>query len=271
MFDKLNNPSRNINNDYNNKDMTGYPSKELSELRDQARKEINKLKAEINKLKAENCDLRRNNYDKDSTIELLEQTINRFHISEDGTSEKVISKVQNETVRPQKVSTKKILPKIKNTTQVNATVETSTENRKNIHPGNLSHKKEVPFKKETQTKHIIKAKTSTASRKKIFFSMPENDGRFIVNNGEPSNDGRKYFRIEYIEGSETGELYYISGDRDKRVINRLESYLKPVCDIDNIINADSATSIEFKTPGKVSLRNDSWVIDSNNKAQIKLL
>ena len=112
--------------------------------------------------------------------------------------------------------------------------------------------------------------TETAKRK-LFFSMPESDGRFIINNGEPSNDGRKYFRIEYIEGSETGELYYISGDRDKKAINRLDSYLKPACDIDNITNADSATNIESMNPGKVSLINDSWVIDSNNKAQIKLL
>jgi len=100
--------------------------------------------------------------------------------------------------------------------------------------------------------------------------MPESDGRFIVDNGESSNDGRKYFRIEYNEGSEAGELYYISGDRDKRAINRLESYLKPACDIENIENADSATSIEFIKSGKVVLINDSWLIDSDNKAKIKL-
>jgi hypothetical protein len=101
--------------------------------------------------------------------------------------------------------------------------------------------------------------------------MPESDGRFIVDNGESSNDGRKYFRIDYAEGTEIGELYYISGERDKRAINRLESYLKPVCDIENIENADSATNIEFIKPGKVDLRNYRWVIDSDNKAKIKLL
>ena len=104
----------------------------------------------------------------------------------------------------------------------------------------------------------------------LYFSMPENDGSFLLYNGESSNDGRKYYRLEYIDGSETGVLYFISGDRDKRAINMLESYLKPVCDIENIENADSVTNIEFKNPGKVSLRNDSWVIDSDNKVQIKL-
>ena len=106
---------------------------------------------------------------------------------------------------------------------------------------------------------------------KLFFSMPENDGSFLVDNGESSNDGRKYFRLEYIDGSETGDLYFIPGDRDKRAINMLESYLKPACDIENIENADSATNIEFKNPGKVSLKNDSWVIDTDNKVRIKLL
>jgi hypothetical protein len=108
-------------------------------------------------------------------------------------------------------------------------------------------------------------------KRKLFFSMPESDGRFIVDNGESSNDGRKYFRIDYAEGTEIGELYYISGERDKRAINRLESYLKPVCDIENIENADSATNIEFIKSGKVVLINDSWLIDSDNKAKIKLL
>jgi len=127
---------------------------------------------------------------------------------------------------------------------------------------------EKPETQNTQEWEIKQPKTVT---RKLFFSMPESDGRFIVDNGESSNDGRKYFRIEYNEGSETGELFYISGDRDKRAINRLESYLKPACDIENIENADSANNIEFIKSGKVVLINDSWIIDSDNKAKIKLL
>ncbi|MCD4675420.1 MAG: hypothetical protein K8S18_05415 [Desulfobacula sp.] len=127
------------------------------------------------------------------------------------------------------------------------------------------------IKPETENTHEWEIKQPEKVTLKLFFSMPESDDRFIVNNGESSNDGRKYYRIEYIEGSEMGELFYITGDRDKRAINRLESYLKPACDIENIINADSATNIEFIKPGKVILINDSWVIDSDNKAKIKLL
>jgi hypothetical protein len=107
--------------------------------------------------------------------------------------------------------------------------------------------------------------------RKLFFSMPESDGHFIINNGVPSNDGRMYYKIEYNKLSESGQLIYLSSDRDQRAINKLESYLKPVCEIENINNADSATQIEFISPGKVHLMDDRWVIDIENKVKIKLI
>ena len=64
---------------------------------------------------------------------------------------------------------------------------------------------------------------------------------------------------------------YISGTQDKRAINRLDSYLKPVCDIDNIINAENASKIEVLKNGKVIKIADSWVIDTNHKVKIKLV
>ena len=131
-----------------------------------------------------------------------------------------------------------------------------------------------------QTKSVEDKKSSTQewdvekpqkTKQKLFFSMPENDGRFIVDNGEPSNDGRKYFRIDFFEDSENGELFFIPSERDKRAINRLESYLKPVCEIENIANAENATHIEFISPGKVIYRNNSWIIESDKRVKIKLL
>lgn len=131
-----------------------------------------------------------------------------------------------------------------------------------------------------QTKSVEDKKSSTnewdvekprKTKQKLFFSMPENDGRFIIDNGEPSNDGRKYFRIDFFEDSENGELFFIPSERDKRAINRLESYLKPVCEIENIANAENATHIEFISPGKVIYRNNSWIIESDKRVNIKLL
>ncbi|MFW6272253.1 MAG: hypothetical protein ACOC2U_00520 [bacterium] len=105
---------------------------------------------------------------------------------------------------------------------------------------------------------------------KLYFSIPESDGSFQLPNGALSNDGKKYFRIEFEDSSTKGEIYYLSGDKDQRAINRLESYLKPVCEIENITNSSSATKIEVIKSGKVTLVNNSWVIDPENKIKIKL-
>lgn len=104
-----------------------------------------------------------------------------------------------------------------------------------------------------------------------YFSIPENDGRFIIEKGEQTNDGSKYYKIVNRTSSDEGDLFYLSGTQDKRAINRLDSYLKPVCDIDNIINAESASKIEVLKNGKVIKIADSWVIDTNHKVKIKLV
>ncbi|MFW5982970.1 MAG: hypothetical protein ACOCQ4_00600 [bacterium] len=111
-----------------------------------------------------------------------------------------------------------------------------------------------------------------ASKKisKIYFSMPESDGSFQLSDGESSNDGKKYFKIEFEESSTKGELFYLSGDRDQRAINQIEDFLKPVCEIENITNSSTATRIILIQSGKVTLINDSWVIDPENKIKIKL-
>ena len=104
----------------------------------------------------------------------------------------------------------------------------------------------------------------------IYFSMPEGDGSFQLSNGEPLNDGKKYFRIEFEESSNKGKIFFLPSDRDQRAINRLESYLKPVCEIENITNARTASKIELLNSGKVTLINDKWVINPDNKIRIKL-
>lgn len=109
------------------------------------------------------------------------------------------------------------------------------------------------------------------NRSELFFSISENDGSFMISKGEQANDGSMYYRIEFRNNSDEGDLHYISGSQDKRAINRLDSYLKPVCDIDNIINADNAVKIELLNPGKVIKRGDSWVVDPSRKVKIKLV
>jgi hypothetical protein len=105
----------------------------------------------------------------------------------------------------------------------------------------------------------------------LYFSIPENDGRFNIEKGEQTNDGSKNYKIVSKNSSDEGDLIYISSTRDKRAINRLDSYLKPVCDIDNISNAESASKIEVIKNGKVIKIAGNWVIDTNHKVKIKLV
>jgi hypothetical protein len=109
------------------------------------------------------------------------------------------------------------------------------------------------------------------NKSESYFSIPESDGRFIIYKGEQTNDGSKYYKIVCSNNSDIGDLFYITGNQDKRAINRLDSYLKPVCDIDNIINAESASKIDFLKHGTVIKIADSWVIDEKNKVKIKLV
>lgn len=104
-----------------------------------------------------------------------------------------------------------------------------------------------------------------------YFSIPESDGRFIIEKGEQTNDGSKYYKIVYRTDSDEGELLYICGPQDKRAINRLDTYLMPVCDIENIANAESTIKIEVLKNGKVFKITDSWVIDTDHKVKIKLV
>lgn len=123
----------------------------------------------------------------------------------------------------------------------------------------------------------VKTTIDSSSNKKepekieLFFSIPENDGSFITIKSDSVNDGTKYYKIEYQKNSDTGNLFYINSVQDKRAINRLDSYLKPVCDIDNINNADNSNRIEMLKPGKIIKVAEKWVIDKNNKVKIKLL
>ena len=152
-----------------------------------------------------------------------------------------------------------------------------TELEKTVtHPNNskseTTESKELSSKPEYHPKSIEWDISKEAGNKSIsYFSIPENDGRFIIEKGEQTNDGSKYYRIEHRNNSDEGVLFYISGNQDKRAINRLDSYLKPVCDIENIINAESASKIEVLRNGKVIKIADSWVIDTNHKVKIKLI
>lgn len=118
---------------------------------------------------------------------------------------------------------------------------------------------------------IVKEPENTNGRNSLYFTIPENGGCFISDKAESTDDGRKFYKIEFSQHSNQGKLFFISSDNDKRAINRIETYLKPVCDIENILHAEKANKVEMLSPGKVTLANNAWVIDNNHKVKVKLL
>jgi len=123
---------------------------------------------------------------------------------------------------------------------------------------------------EISNNNAIKNQVDTL-KQNIYFSIPENSGQFRLENGKKSNEGNNFYRIEYQEDKTSGLLYFISGELDKRAIERIQGYLLPVCDIENFTDRITASRIQVLEPGRVVLKNDSWVIEPEKKVKIKLL
>ena len=102
-----------------------------------------------------------------------------------------------------------------------------------------------------------------------YFTMPEVDGSFQIQNGESYYDGKKYFKIIREQSAKVGELHYLSSERDKRAINRFEAYLMPVGEIEDLSFVAEATQVEMLSPGKVLLENEKWIIDPKHKLKLK--
>lgn len=103
-----------------------------------------------------------------------------------------------------------------------------------------------------------------------YFTMPQEDGSFKMEHGETDNDGNKHYKIVYESTAQEGKLYYVSNDRDIKAINRLQTYLKPVCEITNFGFVNHANGIEHLRAGKVFLKDDTWFVDPDNKVKIRL-
>lgn len=106
---------------------------------------------------------------------------------------------------------------------------------------------------------------------KLYFGIPNPGGNFYIPHGKLDKMGVVYYKIEWKEGENRGEISYIGeGGLNRRAISSLDESLKPVCEIKNIELRDSAESISFLGSGKVFLQNDLWQVDSEQKVKIQL-
>lgn len=105
----------------------------------------------------------------------------------------------------------------------------------------------------------------------IFFTIPENDGSFSIEKGENISGNRKFYRIDYEENSDQGLLFFLPGENDIRAINYIDSYLIPVCEVENLAISSTATRIVQLKTGSVVKISDKWVIDKDKKVKVKLV
>jgi hypothetical protein len=130
----------------------------------------------------------------------------------------------------------------------------------------VSESDSQPVVEQVTTKPLQEEKPTV---KCLYFSIPDEQGVFQMNQANQEYDAQShYYKIVFSENSTEGELFYV-GEQHSRAIHYLDSFLKPVCDIENQLNYRNTSSIEFLKPGKVRRIGDSWRIEQ--KAKIRLL
>lgn len=103
----------------------------------------------------------------------------------------------------------------------------------------------------------------------LFFSIPEADGSFYGEKGEPVQDERKYFRITPLAGTDRGGLHFISGRYDQKAIENIDYYLLPVCEVENSSQREKASRVVQVEPGSVIFKAGKWKVDK--KVMVKLV
>lgn len=104
-----------------------------------------------------------------------------------------------------------------------------------------------------------------------FFTIPEEDGKFFLSRGYKMYDDNKFYKIECDQNSKEGRLYLLPGIRYIKAIQKIDTFLRPVCEIQYTNDITSSSKIEIVAPGRVILSNDYWIIDPANKIKIKII
>jgi hypothetical protein len=103
----------------------------------------------------------------------------------------------------------------------------------------------------------------------LYFSIPEADGFFYAERGEPVYDERKFYRIIFSGESEKGEIHFVSGQYDRKAIENVDYYLFPVCEVENMSQRNNASMVIQKEAGCVLKISGKWIIEK--KITVKLI
>jgi hypothetical protein len=100
-----------------------------------------------------------------------------------------------------------------------------------------------------------------------FFSVPSKNGTFPVEKGIKKENDNTWYRIEYKRNEQVGKLFYLQGKADKRALNQMDLFLKPVCEFENM-EISNPQKIQLLNPGKVTLKDGNWIIDKKLKLRL---
>jgi len=124
---------------------------------------------------------------------------------------------------------------------------------------------------KTESKNVNEPEKTASSKPKIktyYFTIPDEDGTFKMQNSSETRNEYCYYKIEQIENEKTGKLHYIGKEDDRIALERYQSYLLRAC-----VNVSStpfrkATRVKQKKPGEVELVDGNWKI--TKKIEIEL-
>lgn len=126
-------------------------------------------------------------------------------------------------------------------------------------------------KKSIDLTHVSDKKEDVLITNTIYFTIPESDGVFKITNGKNTKEKDCFYKIEVEKNNQKGKLFFISSDFDSRALDDIDSYLNPVCEIENIAYRTQAKKILVVKEGYVAMNGENWKIDSNNKLKIRLI
>lgn len=100
-----------------------------------------------------------------------------------------------------------------------------------------------------------------------YFSVPSNNGTFPEEKGNLKENDNTWYKIEYDKDKTVGSLYYLPGKSDKRALNQMDLFLKPVCEFENS-GKPNPQKIHLLFPGKVVLKDGNWIVEKKIKLRL---
>ncbi|MCZ4319179.1 hypothetical protein O4H26_09265 [Aequorivita viscosa] len=169
-----------------------------------------------------------------------------------------LSKENNILSKSSLIIKKNLTPNINNPASSNSQTDESLLNEEK----SPSYNWDRPSQQENNTNELEGNRLNI-----LFFSAPEQDGSFSIDNSSITAMSRSYYKLEYSEDDVLGKLIYRSGDLDSSALSQMDFILGPVCDIENSSMVNPSI-IHIESDGSVLKDGNSWRIQKKIKLKL---